>query len=97
MKMGKISDISKKYKSEVEAAKKTDFDTRYQAHYSSVILPHLRELDNAFNACVSDLKKRLEEEKSAYIVEQKSAIESQVDAEYNTFLNSIDSFIEKEQ
>lgn len=96
MKMGKISDISKKYKSEVETAKKSDFETRYQSHYASVVLPHLRELDDTFNSCVSELRKRLEEEKNAYILEQKSSIESQVDVEYNAFLNSIDKFIDKE-
>lgn len=94
--MSKISDISKKYKAEVETAKKADYDSRYGAHYNSVMLPHLRELDETFNKCVTEMKQKLDEEKNTYIAEQKSAISAQVEAQYNAFLSAIESFIDKE-
>ena len=95
--MSKISDISKKYKTEVEAAKKADYDSRYGTHYNSVMLPHLRELDETFNNAVTEMKRKLDEEKVADIAAQKSAIEEQVNAEYTAFLSSISSFIDKEE
>lgn len=94
--MSKISDISKKYKAEVETAKKADYDSRYGAHYNSVMLPHLRELDDTFNKCVTEMKQKLDEEKTAYIAEQKSAINAQIEAQYTSFLSAIESFIDKE-
>ena len=94
--MSKISEISKKYKAEVETAKKADYDSRYGTHYNSVMLPHLRELDETFNKCVTEMKQKLDEEKNTYIAEQKSAISAQVEAQYNAFLSAIESFIDKE-
>ena len=94
--MSKISEIAKRYKAEAEAAKKADYDSRYGAHYNSIMLPHLRELDETFNKAVNEMKVKLEEEKSAYVAEQKAAIEEQVNAEYTAFFSSIGSFIDKE-
>lgn len=94
--MSKISDISKKYKAEVEAAKKADYDARYGAHYNSVMLPHLRELDETFNKCVTEMKQKLEEQKNSYIAEQKDSVTKQVEAEYTEFINAIEMFISKE-
>lgn len=94
--MSRISDISKKYKTEVENAKKADYDSRYGEHYNSVMLPHLRELDDTFNKCVTQMKQKLDEEKTAYIAEQKSAINAQIEAQYTSFLSAIESFIDKE-
>lgn len=93
--MSKISDISKKYKAEVEAAKKADYDSRYGTHYNSVMLPHLRELDDTFNKCVTEMKQKLDEEKNTYIAEQKTAISTQVDTEYTAFFSAINGFIEE--
>lgn len=94
--MSKISEIAKRYKAEAESAKKADYDSRYGAHYNSVMLPHLRELDETFNKAVNEMKAKLDEEKTAYIAAQKSAIEEQVNAEYTAFFSSIGSFIDKE-
>ena len=94
--MSKIGDISKKYKTEVENAKSSDFDSRYGIHYNSVMIPHLRQLDDTFNKCVTEMKLKLESEKSSYIAEQKEKVKSEVEAEYTTFLSTIQSFIDKE-
>lgn len=94
--MSKISEIAKRYKAEAESAKKADYDSRYGAHYNSVMLPHLRELDETFNKTVNEMKAKLDEEKASYITAQKAAIEEQVNAEYTAFFSSISSFIDKE-
>lgn len=94
--MGKISEISKRYKTEVENAKTADFNAKYGAHYSSVMVPHLKELDEKFNKLVTETKQKLEAEKSAYIAEQQAMIKEQVESEYTTFMSAIESFISKE-
>lgn len=94
--MSRIGDISKKYQTEVENAKKADYDSRYGKHYSDVILPHLKELDDTYNKCVNEMKQKLDEEKAKYIAEQKAMIESEVNAEYNSFNAAIASFLDKD-
>lgn len=94
--MSKIGDISKKYMAEVEAVKKADYDTRYGNHYGSVMLPHIKALEDTYNKCVVEMKQKLEEEKANYIAEQKAAIQAEVDAEYNSFSAAINSFMDKE-
>lgn len=91
----KISEISKKYKAEAESAKNTEFNTRYGVHYNSVMVPHMKELDDKFNKLVTETKQKLDSEKQAYIAEQQKAIRDEIEAEYTAFLSTIDSFIEK--
>lgn len=93
--MSQINIIAKKCKTEAENIKKTDFDNRYTEHYNTVMLSHLRELDETFNKCVTEMKKKLDEEKTIYVEEQKTIINEQVEAEYTAFFSAIDSFIEK--
>lgn len=92
----KISEISKKYKLEVENAKATEFNSRYGAHYNTVMIPHLRELDEKFNKLVTETKQKLDAEKQEYIAAQQKALKDEVEAEYTAVLSTIDSFIEKE-
>lgn len=92
----KISEISKKYKAEVENAKSAEFNTRYGTHYNTVMVPHLRELDEKFNKLVTETKQKLDTEKQEYIAAQQKAVKDEVEAEYTAVLSTIDSFIEKE-
>lgn len=92
----KISEISKKYKVEVENAKSAEFNTRYGTHYNTVMVPHLRELDEKFNKLVTETKQKLDTEKQEYIAAQQKAVKDEVEAEYTAVLSTIDSFIEKE-
>lgn len=95
--MSKISDISQEYKTKIEAAKKADIDARYNEHYISVVQPHVKELDDTYNKCVSELKQRLNDEKQAYISEQRMCIEQQVEGEYAALLSAIETFIEPKE
>lgn len=92
----KISEISKKYKIEIENAKSAEFNTRYGTHYNTVMVPHLRELDEKFNKLVTETKQKLDAEKQEYIAAQQKAVKDEVEAEYTAVLSTIDSFIEKE-
>ena len=92
----KISEISKKYKIEIENAKSAEFNTRYGTHYNTVMVPHLRELDEKFNKLVTETKQKLDTEKQEYIAAQQKAVKDEVEAEYTAVLSTIDSFIEKE-
>lgn len=93
--MGKINDIAKRFAAEAEEAKKADFESKYGQHYNSVMLPHIRQLDETFSKTVNELKQQLEADKSAYITTQRSNIESQVNAEYTAFFSAIASFLEE--
>lgn len=92
----KISEICKKCKLEIENAKNTDYNTRYGAHYNSVMIPHLKELDEKFNRLVTETKQKLDTEKQDYIANQQKAIRDEVETEYTSVLSTIDSFIDKE-
>lgn len=92
----KISEISKKYKAEIENAKNAEFSSRYGAHYNSVMVPHMKELDDNFNKLVTETKQKLDAEKQAYIAAQQKQVRDEVEAEYTAVLSTIDSFIEKE-
>ena len=94
--MSKISEISKKYKAEVESAKNAEFSTRYGSHYNTVVVPHLKELDDKFNKMVTETKQKLDSEKQEYVAEQQKIIKDEIEAEYTAVLSTIDSFIEKE-
>lgn len=94
--MSKISEISKKYKAEVENAKNAEFSTRYGNHYNTVVVPHLKELDDKFNKMVTETKQKLDSEKQEYVAEQQKIIKEEIEAEYTAVLSTIDSFIEKE-
>jgi hypothetical protein len=94
--MSKISEISKKYKAEVENAKNAEFSTRYGSHYNTVVVPHLKELDDKFNKMVTETKQKLDSEKQEYVAAQQKMIRDEIDAEYTAVLSTIDSFIEKE-
>lgn len=91
--MNKINEISKRYLSDIEVVKKTDFDARYGEHYNSVMLPHLKQLDETFNASVNELKQRLEFEKTEYVASQKQFIENQINSEYDAFFAAIKPFV----
>ena len=92
----KISEISKKYKAEIESAKNNEFNTRYGAYYNATMIPHLKELDDKFNKLVAETKQKLDAEKQEYIVSQQNMIKEQIETEYTSVLSTIDSFIEKE-
>lgn len=94
--MSKISEISKKYKAEVENAKNAEFSTRYGSHYNTVVVPHLKELDDKFNKMVTETKQKLDSEKQEYVAAQQKIIKDEIEAEYTAVLSTIDSFIEKE-
>lgn len=94
--MSKISEISKKYKAEVENAKNAEFSTRYGSHYNTVVVPHLKELDDKFNKMVTETKQKLDSEKQEYVAAQQKMIRDEIEAEYTAVLSTIDSFIEKE-
>lgn len=94
--MSKISEISKKYKTEIEAAKTTEFNVRYGKHYAEVVQPHLKSLDENFNKVVTETKQKLDKEKQQYAEEQKQAILAQIEAEFAAVTAAIDPFIEKE-
>ena len=93
----KISEISKKYKAEIENAKATEFNTRYGTYYNSTMVPYLKELDDKFNKLVAETKQKLDAEKQEYIVSQQNMIKEQIENEYTSVLSTIDSFIEKEE
>ena len=94
--MSKISEISKKYKTEIETAKTAEFNTRYGKHYTEVVAPHLKSLDEEYNKLVTTTKQKLEQEKSQYVEEQRQAILAQIEAEFAAVTAAIDPFIEKE-
>lgn len=93
--MSKIGNIAKEYKEKVESIKREDYNTRYNEHYEKVMIAHLRELDNAYNKCITEMKQKLNDEKANYIKEQQAIIESDVNAEYSSFYDLINSFIDK--
>lgn len=62
-------------------------------HYNSVMLPHLKQLDETFNASVNELKQRLEFEKTEYVASQKQFIENQINSEYDAFFAAIKPFV----
>ena len=94
--MSKISEISKKYKAEIESAKTAEFNTRYGKHYAETVQPHLKSLDEEYNKLLTQTKQKLDQEKAQYVEEQRQAILAQVEAEFSSVAAAIDPFIEKE-
>lgn len=88
----KISEIVKGYKDSVEAARKAEIETRYREHYGSVMLAHIKELEEAFNAKNNEMREVFEKQKSEYIAAQKKTIEDEVNAEYEAFLRAMKQF-----
>ena len=88
----KISEIVKGYKENVEAARKAEIEARYREHYGSVMLPHLKELEDAYNNKSSEMRELFEKQKSYYIAEQKKTIEDEVHSEYEAFLRAMKQF-----
>lgn len=88
----KISEIVKGYKENVEAARKAEIEARYREHYGSVMLPHLKELEDAYNNKSSEMRELFEKQKSEYIAAQKKTIEDEVNAEYAAFLRAMKQF-----
>lgn len=88
----KISEIVKGYKENVETARKAEIEARYREHYGSVMLPHLKELENAYNNKSSEMREVFEKQKSDYIAAQKKTIEDEVNAEYEAFLRAMKQF-----
>ncbi len=93
----KISEIVKGYKENVEAARKAEIEARYREHYGSVMLPHLKELEDAYNNKSSEMRELFEKQKSDYIAAQKKTIEDEVNAEYAAFLKAMIPFIDNEK